>query len=43
MKAPFQSKHGELAVFDAVDGHLAYGALKAQFNGFIFRRKDGEG
>lgn len=42
LKIPFQSRYEEVAVFDAVDGQLGQGALKAHFKGFIFRRKDGE-
>jgi putative methyltransferase (TIGR04325 family) len=43
LKSPFRGKYDELAVFDAVDGQLGHGALKARFKGFIYRQKDGAG
>lgn len=39
LKAPLQVDYEEIAHFDAVDGTLGAGRLKAEFKGFIFQRK----
>ena len=39
LKTPLRTRYEEIAVFDAVDGELGQGRLKARFKGFIFRRK----
>lgn len=40
LKAPLLACYGELASFQAVDGILGYGPLKAVFKGFIFKKKN---
>ncbi len=39
LKAPLLDKYDEIARFDALDGTLGTGQLKAEFKGFVFRKK----
>lgn len=39
LKAPLQQDYEEIARFDAVDGTLGSGRLKAEFKGFVFRKR----
>lgn len=40
LKGPLLHDYEEIARFDAVDGTLGTGQLKAEFKGFVFRRRD---
>lgn len=39
LKAPLLNDYEEIARFDAVDGTLGSGQLKAEFKGFVFRKR----
>lgn len=43
LKAPLQVDYEEIAHFDAVDGTLGAGRLKAEFKGFMFQKKNSVG
>jgi putative methyltransferase (TIGR04325 family) len=43
LKAPLLSGYEEIAHFDAVDGTLGVARLRAEFKGFVFRRKGAGG
>ena len=43
LKAPLQVDYEEIAHFDAVDGTLGTGRLKAEFKGFMFQKKNSVG
>lgn len=43
LKAPLQGSYDEIARFDAVDGTLSTGRLKAEFKGFMFQKKNSVG
>ena len=38
LKKFFIKKYEEIAKFDALDGTIGYGKLKAEFKGFIFKK-----
>ena len=42
LKRPLLERYEEIATFDTVDPELGSGRLKARFNGFIFRKRDGQ-
>lgn len=42
LKAPLQVDYEEIAHFDAVDGTLGTGRLKAEFKGFMFQKKNSD-